>query len=119
MSIHVAIVEDERSMRENLAQFIDGTPGFACVAACASAEEALRRLPLVGPEVALVDINLPGKSGVDLVRPCIPKLLVILLSHRVLAVRMMSRSEESGSSRGRQVSSREGAGRCFLRAHIA
>jgi DNA-binding NarL/FixJ family response regulator len=55
-------------MRENLAEFIDGTPGFACVAACASAEEALRLLPVSTAEVALVDINLPGKSGVELVR---------------------------------------------------
>jgi hypothetical protein len=46
MSIRVAIVEDQKSMRESLAEFIDGTPGFACVAACASAEEALRRLPV-------------------------------------------------------------------------
>jgi DNA-binding NarL/FixJ family response regulator len=68
MSIHVAIVEDERSMRQNLAEFIHGTPGFACVAACASAEEALRLLPGSTADVALVDINLPGKSGVELVR---------------------------------------------------
>ena len=68
MSIHVGIVEDDRSVRENLAEFIEGTPGFACVAACASAEEALRKLATVRPDVALVDINLPGKSGVDFVR---------------------------------------------------
>ena len=68
MSIRVAIVEDGRSMRQNLAEFIHGTPGFACVAACASAEEALRLLPISTADVALVDINLPGKSGVELVR---------------------------------------------------
>ena len=55
-------------MRQNLAEFIHGTPGFACVAACASAEEALRLLPGSTADVALVDINLPGKSGVELVR---------------------------------------------------
>jgi len=68
MSIHVAIVEDNTSVRTSLAEFIHGTPGFACVAACASAEEALRVLPLAEPDVALVDINLPGKSGVEFVR---------------------------------------------------
>ena len=68
MSIHVGIVEDNRSVRENLAEFIEGTPGFACVAACATAEEALRKLPAIRPDVALVDINLPGKSGVDFVK---------------------------------------------------
>jgi DNA-binding NarL/FixJ family response regulator len=68
MSIHVGIVEDNRSVRENLAEFIEGTPGFSCVAACASAEEALRQLTAVHLDVALVDINLPGKSGVEFVR---------------------------------------------------
>jgi DNA-binding NarL/FixJ family response regulator len=83
MSIHVAIVEDDRSMRENLAEFIDGTPGFACVAACASAEEALRRVPASTAEVALVDINLPGKSGVELVRglkELSPRTQIIMLT---------------------------------------
>lgn len=83
MSIQVAIVEDERSMRENLAAFIQGTPGFSCVAACASAEEALRQLPLVTPDVALVDINLPGMSGVDLARALserCPRMQLIMLT---------------------------------------
>jgi DNA-binding NarL/FixJ family response regulator len=83
MSVHVAIVEDDASVRTNLAEFIQGTPGFACVAACASAEEALRALPLVEPDVALVDINLPGKSGVEFVREfrtfC-PRTQVIMLT---------------------------------------
>ena len=40
MSIRVAIVEDEASVRENLAVLIADAPGFSCVATCASAEEA-------------------------------------------------------------------------------
>lgn len=68
MSIRVAIIEDDASVRTNLAEFIDGTPGFACVAACASAEEGLKRIALSTAEVVLVDINLPGKSGVEFVR---------------------------------------------------
>ena len=83
MSIRVAIVEDEQSMRENLAAFIDGTPGFSCVAACATAEEALQRLPHAAPDAALVDIKLPGKSGVELVRelgPLCPRMHIIMLT---------------------------------------
>jgi DNA-binding NarL/FixJ family response regulator len=68
MSIHVAIVEDDTSVRENLAEYINGSPGFACVAACASAEEGLRRLEAADCDVVLVDINLPKKSGVEFVR---------------------------------------------------
>lgn len=83
MSVHVALVEDDLLVRTNLAEFIHGTPGFACVAACASAEEAVRRLPQVDAQVALVDINLPGKSGVELVRELrahCPHLQVIMLT---------------------------------------
>jgi len=83
MSIRVAIVEDEATMRKNLAEFIDGTPGFACVAACATAEDALRRLPASTAEVVLVDINLPGKSGVELVRKLKglnPRIQMIMLT---------------------------------------
>lgn len=67
MSIRVAIVEDDRAVRENLAILIDSTPGFACVATCASAEEALQRLPAAAPDVVLMDINLPGRSGIECV----------------------------------------------------
>ncbi len=83
MSIRVAIVEDDASMRGSLAAYIDGTPGFACVAACASAEEGLRRIPASTAEVALVDIRLPGKSGVEFVREfkeLCPRVHVIMLT---------------------------------------
>jgi DNA-binding NarL/FixJ family response regulator len=83
MSIHVAIVEDDASMRSNLAEFIDSTPGFACVAACASAEEALKCIAASTAEVALVDIQLPGKSGVEFVREfsaLCPRVQIIMLT---------------------------------------
>jgi DNA-binding NarL/FixJ family response regulator len=67
MSIRVAIVEDDRAVRENLAILVDSAPGFACVAACASAEEAFQRLPAAMPDVVLMDINLPGRSGIECV----------------------------------------------------
>lgn len=68
MSIRVAIVEDDASVRAGLAQLMDGTPGFRCVASCRSAEDGLKRIMSSGAEVILVDIHLPGRSGVDLVR---------------------------------------------------
>lgn len=83
MSIRVAIVEDDASVRTNLAEFIDGSPGFACVAASASAEEGLKRIPLSTAEVVLVDINLPGKSGVEFVREfkdLCPRAQIIMLT---------------------------------------
>lgn len=83
MSIHVAIVEDDASVRTNLAEFIDGTAGFRCVAACVSAEEGLKRIPVTTARVVLVDINLPGKSGVEFVRefrPINPRAQIIMLT---------------------------------------
>ncbi len=83
MSIRVAIVEDDRSVRENLALLIDAAPGFTCAAACASAEEAWKRLPDALPDVVLMDIHLPGKSGIECVarlRTVLPRTQVIMLT---------------------------------------
>ncbi len=68
MSIRVALIEDNRTVRETLAMILDHSPGFACAHAFASAEDALAGFPADPPEVALVDINLPGMSGIECVR---------------------------------------------------
>ncbi len=83
MSVRVALVEDDGSVRENLARLIDGAPGFVCVAACASGEEALKRLPGAQPEVVLMDIHLPGCSGIDCVsalRVALPETQIVMLT---------------------------------------
>src|SRR5437879_11770405 len=83
MSIRVAIVEDDRSVRENLALLINAAPGFTCAAACASAEEAWKRLPDALPDVVLMDIHLPGKRGIECVvrlRTVLPRTQVIMLT---------------------------------------
>ena len=83
MSIRVALVEDDRAVRENLALLINAAPGFSCVANCASAEEAWERLPAVMPDVVLMDIHLPGRSGIACVarlRTQLPKTQVIMLT---------------------------------------
>jgi len=54
MAISVAIVEDNPQVRHNLARYIDGAPGFCCACACASAEEALRLISQVLPDVVLM-----------------------------------------------------------------
>jgi DNA-binding NarL/FixJ family response regulator len=64
MAISVAIVEDNTEVRRNISRFIDGAPGFRCTCACASAEEALRVIPKSSPDVVLMDIQLPGMSGI-------------------------------------------------------
>src|SRR5215475_4686184 len=60
----VAIVEDNNVMRNSFRQWIDAAPGFKCVFACASAEEAVAEIPRLKPDVVLMDVHLPGASGI-------------------------------------------------------
>lgn len=68
VNITVSIVEDDTPAREIMLEWINSEPGFECVGAHASVEEALTRLPEEKPAVALMDINLPGLSGIEGVR---------------------------------------------------
>ncbi|MCU0369941.1 MAG: response regulator transcription factor [Bacteroidales bacterium] len=64
-NIRIAVIEDDRTIREGLQMLISGSHGFSCIAAFASAEEALEGWPSPPPDVALMDINLPGMNGID------------------------------------------------------
>jgi len=67
-AIRVAIIEDQREVREGLAVLINGTPGFRCAASFRSMEEALRLIGHELPDVILTDIGLPGMSGTEGIR---------------------------------------------------
>ncbi|HXD78647.1 MAG TPA: response regulator transcription factor [Puia sp.] len=66
--IQVAIVEDIREIREGLQMLINFSEGFHCSQVYATAEEALEGIPVHCPDVVLMDINLPGMSGLECVR---------------------------------------------------
>lgn len=68
MILKVAIVEDNRSFREKLASYLNETPGCNCICSCDSAEDAIKMLPSLSPDVVLMDIHLPNMSGVDCTR---------------------------------------------------
>lgn len=68
MSVRLAIVEDNAEFRESLARMLNDAPGFCCTRTYDSAESALEGIPAAAPDVVLMDINLPGMSGVDCVR---------------------------------------------------
>jgi len=68
MPITVSIVEDQEPLRNTLARVISRAEDFLCVSHYGSAEEALKDLPNVKPQVVLMDINLPGMNGVECVR---------------------------------------------------
>ena len=83
MPINVAIVEDDRRVRESMSVLIDGAENLRCAGAFATAEEALARVPQVKPDVLLMDINLPGMSGIECVRKLkaqMPKLQILMLT---------------------------------------
>ena len=65
--ITVSIVEDNRGTRESLSELLNRAPGLQCVGAHANGEAALRSFPTENPNVVLMDINLPGMSGIECV----------------------------------------------------
>lgn len=66
--IHVTIIEDDRRTRESLRVLFDGTHGMTVAGAFASGEDALKNISPRSNHVVLVDIELPGMSGIDCVR---------------------------------------------------
>ncbi|HEY6330625.1 MAG TPA: response regulator transcription factor [Blastocatellia bacterium] len=67
-SIKVAIIEDHHKFRECLEFLLNNTEGYRCTGSFRSMEEALEKIKFDLPDVALVDIGLPGMSGVEGVR---------------------------------------------------
>ena len=87
--IRVAIVEDNVQVRDGLSQILSNWPGFSCACACASAEDALKLIPKLLPDVVLMDINLPGLSGVE----CVRELKSIMPTLRIVMLTIESRRE--------------------------
>ena len=81
--IRVFVIEDQREIREGLATLIQGTPGYRCCGRFRNMEEAVAQVGLDRPDVALVDIGLPGISGIDgipLLLARHPPLLILMLT---------------------------------------
>ena len=83
MSAKIALVEDDAGFRRLLEQFINDAPGYRCVCATASAEEAIRDIPKMEPDVILMDIRLPNRSGIECaaqLKQLLPRVPVIMLT---------------------------------------
>jgi DNA-binding NarL/FixJ family response regulator len=81
--IRVAIVEDKREIREGLAMLIGATEAFSSTGAWRSIEEAIPKLGADVPDIVLVDLELPGMSGIEgirILKERHPKLLLLVLT---------------------------------------
>src|ERR1700746_3177592 len=80
LDIHVAIIEDDETIREGYAVLIGNTAGYKVVGAYSSYEDAVKKIVKDDPDVILLDVELPGISGVD----ALPKLKKLLPDTHIL-----------------------------------
>jgi DNA-binding NarL/FixJ family response regulator len=85
----IAIVEDNRIIRESLMEFVQADPGCKCVFACGTAKEALKELPRQQPDIVLMDIQLPDISGIE----CTAQLKQLLPSVQIIIVTVYEDTE--------------------------
>ena len=85
MPITVSIVEDDAQTRDGLGLLLNRAEDFRCVSQHATGEDAVERIPSFQPNAVLMDINLPGMSGVEAVRklkPLLPQTIDRLMPGR-------------------------------------
>jgi DNA-binding NarL/FixJ family response regulator len=83
MRHRVSIVEDDAGVRAGLIRLLKETRDFECASSYVNGEDALAGLPSDQPDVILMDINLPGISGIECVRLLkqrAPELLIVMLT---------------------------------------
>jgi DNA-binding NarL/FixJ family response regulator len=81
MSISIGIVEDNHDIRNALEQIINMCPDFELLCSCENGEDALVKLPIYLPKIVLMDINLGGITGIQVVRelkPVFPSILFMM-----------------------------------------
>lgn len=82
-ALKVSIVEDDPDIRANLVHLVGKAAGFCLASEHETGEEALKQLSDAAPDVVLMDINLPGMSGIECVRRLkseLPDLQIVMLT---------------------------------------
>jgi DNA-binding NarL/FixJ family response regulator len=85
----IAIVEDNRVIRESLMEFVKEDSECECVCVCATAEKALKEIPKLQPDIVLMDIQLPDISGIE----CTAKLKQLMPSLQIIMVTVYEDTE--------------------------
>jgi len=85
----IAIVEDNKVIRESLMEFVQADAECECVYVCATAEEALKGIPKYQPEIVLMDIQLPDISGIE----CTARLKQLMPSVQIIIVTVYEDTE--------------------------
>jgi DNA-binding NarL/FixJ family response regulator len=81
MSIRVCIFEDSKNFREGLHKLFEGTEGFEMVGAFSNCDHLIKNLKQAQPDVVLMDVKMPGISGIEaikLIRVHLPSIKVVI-----------------------------------------
>ena len=85
----IAIVEDNRVIRESLMEFVKTDTECECVCVCATAEQALKEIPKRQVDIVLMDIQLPDISGIE----CTARLKQLLPAVQIIMVTVYEDTE--------------------------
>ena len=81
--IRVAVVEDNNAIREGLKILIDGTMGYSCIGSYVDCETMLKNIQKINPDILLMDLGLPGMSGIEGIKKAkvvLPELIILVLT---------------------------------------
>lgn len=87
VTLNYIIADDDELYREVLTQQLAIIPGLQCFASCASALEASTQVRELNPDLLILDVEMPGLTGIEFVKtlPSIP-LVIFISSHPTYAV---------------------------------
>lgn len=83
LDIRISIIEDDETIREGYAYLIGNTPGYKVISSYPSFEDAQKKLATDDPDVLLLDVELPGISGIDAlpkIKKLIPETYILILT---------------------------------------